>query len=165
MKKVLLFSTMVFIVCAANAQTEFSVPTPTPEQRYINTRALLYNNILALINIAKDDGMTAAELGKRIGEKFPWNADATFERLVNFMLFFLACSSDSVKIIEQSNEKVVITVPHIYPALENRGVIYGSSIEDLIAYFDAMMGAIAKPLGLGCEWTWREEGLKIVITQ
>jgi hypothetical protein len=165
MKKICLLSIVLFIVCLVNAQTTFSVPTPTAEQKYNTTRNLLYNNILALINIAKSDGMTAEELGKRIGEKFPWNEDATFEQLVNFTLRSWACMSDSVKIIEQSNEKVVITVPHIYPGLENQGVIYGSSLEDLIAYWDAMMGEIANPLDLSCDWTWGEEGLKVVVAQ
>ncbi len=114
MKKLFLITIVLSFVCAANAQTVFSVPTPTAENRSTDqTRALLYNNILALITVAKDDGITAEELGRKLGKKFPWDENSTFEQLVNFMLFSWACMSDSVKIIEQSNEKVVITVPHI----------------------------------------------------
>jgi hypothetical protein len=165
MKKLLLISFVLSLVCAAHAQTTYSVPTPTAEEKYNTTSALLYNNILALINIAKSDGITPEELGKRIGEKFPWNEDATFDQLVNFMLFSWACMSEDVKIVEQSKEKVVIAVPHVYPNLEERGVIYGSSLDDLIAYWNAMMGAIANPLGLRCDWTWGEEGMKVVVAR
>ncbi|MEN8251768.1 MAG: hypothetical protein ABFS32_22805 [Bacteroidota bacterium] len=165
MRKLFLISILLSFVCATHAQTEFSVPTPTIEEKYNTTSALLYNNILALINIAKSNGMTPEELGKRIGEKFPWDEDATFDQLVNFMLYAWTCMSEDVKIIEQSKEKVVITVPHVYPNLEDRGVIYGSSLDDLIAYWDAMMGAIANPLGLSCDWTWGEEGMKVVVAK
>ena len=125
MKKICSLSIVLFIVCLVNAQTEFSVPTLTEQQRYNTTRNLLYNNILALITVAKSDGMTAEELGKRLGEKFPWDEDATFEQLANFMIRSCECMFNGVKIIEQSNEKLVFTAPHIYPNLENQGVIYG----------------------------------------
>jgi hypothetical protein len=81
------------------------------------------------------------------------------------MLSSWVCMADSVQIIEQSNEKVVITVPNIYPALENQGVHLGSSIVDLIAYFDALMDAIAKHLNLDCNMALGEKGLRIEIAQ
>jgi hypothetical protein len=165
MKKIFLFSLLLSIVLASNAQTKFSVPVPNMEQKYNRTRALLYNNILALINIAKSDGMTADELGKRAGDVFIWDEDTTFEQFVNFSLSSWAFMSDSVRIIEQSNEKVVFTFPHVYPALERQGALVGSSLEDLIAYFDAMMGAIAKTLNLSCDITWGVEGMKTEITK
>jgi hypothetical protein len=165
MKKLFLITIVLSLVWATNAQTTFTIPTPTAEQKYNTTRALLYNNILALITVAKDDGITAEELGRKLGKKFPWDENSTFEQLVNFMLFSHACLADSVKIIEQSNEKVVYISPHIYPNLENRGVIYGSTVEDLVAYFDGFIDEIANALGLSCDWTWGEEGLKIEIAQ
>jgi hypothetical protein len=165
MKKILLFSVLLSIVLALNAQTQFSVPTRTLQQKYNYSRMLLYNNVLALINIAKSDGTTPAELGKSIGEKFPWDKNSTYEQLVNFMLTATASLTDSVKIIEQSNEKIVFTAPHIYPNLERQGVIYGSTVEELIEYWDAMMVAIANPLGISCKWTWGEEGQKIEISK
>ena len=149
----------------ASAQTQFSVPTRTLQQKYDYSRMMLYNNVLALINIAKSEGTTPAELGKKIGEKFPWDEDSTYEQLVNFMLRSLASLTDSVKITEQSKEKIVFTTPHIYPALERQGVIYGSTVEELIAYSDAMMAAIANPLGISCKWTWGKEGQKIEISK
>jgi hypothetical protein len=167
MKKIFLFSLLLSIVLGSNAQTKFSVPVPNMEQKYNSTRALLYNNILALINIAKSDGMTADELGKKSGALFfpYWDEHNTFEQYVNFSLSSWAFMSDSVKIIEQSNEKVVFTFPHIYPALESQGVLVGSSLEDLIAYFDALMGAIAKRINLSCDITWGEEGMKTEIAK
>ena len=165
MKKLFLLTIVLSIVCATHAQTTFTVPTPTAEQKYNTTRALLYNNILALITVAKDDGITAEELGRKLGKKFPWDENSTFEQLVNFMLNSMACMSDGVKIIEQSNEKVVFTIPYIYPQLEERGVIYGSTVEDLVAYWDGWFEEMLKPAGLSCDWTWGEEGMKFVITQ
>ena len=163
MKKIWLFSLFLLLAYIASAQTQFSVPTPTLQQKYIYSRMLLYNNILGLIDNAKSNGITPAELGKSIGEKFAWDEKSTYEQLVNFMLTAQASLTDSVKIIEQSNDKIVFTAPHIYPALENQGVIYGSTVEELIEYWDAMMKAIAKPLGISCKWTWGEEGQKIEI--
>ena len=164
MKKLLLISIVLSLVCVVKAQTTFSVPTLTEEEKYNFSRMVLNNNILALISVAKDDGMTAEELGRRLGKKYPWGEDATLEQFVNFTLRWLASNSDSVKISEQSNEEVVITVPHIYPRLENQGVIYGSSLEDLVAYYDGFVEEMLKPCGLRCNMTWGEEGLITVIT-
>jgi len=165
MKKLFLLSIVLSLVCVVNAQTTFEVPTPTAEQRYNVTRALSYNNILALITVAKDDGMTPEELGRKLGKKFPWDENTTFEQLVNFMLFSIACTAEDVQIIEQSNEKIVFTTPHIYPGLEDQGIIYGSTVEDLVAYFDGFIDEIANALGFSCHWTWGEAGLKIEMTQ
>ena len=99
MKKLFLLSIVLSLVCATYAQTTFTVPTPTAEQKYNTTRALLYNNILALITVAKDDGITAEELGRKLGKKFPWDENSTFEQLVNFMLNSMAFMSDVFKII------------------------------------------------------------------
>ena len=165
MKKLFLLSIFASIVCATHAQTEFSVPTPTEDEKYNTTRGLLYNNILALITVAKDDGITPEELGRKLGKKFPWDENSTFEQIVSFMLYSHACMSDGVKIIEQSNQKVVYITSHMYPELENRDAIYGSTSEDLIAYFEGFIDEIAKGIGVSCDMTRVEEGLKIEIAQ
>ena len=165
MKKLLLISIVLSIVCVVKAQTTFSVPALTAEEKYNFSKMVLNNNILALISVAKDDGMTAEELGRRLGKKFPWGEDATLEQFVNFTLRWLASNSDSVMIIEQSNEKVVISAPHIYPRLENQETIYDSSLEELVAYYDGFVVEMLKPCGLSCNMTWGEEGLKAVITK
>ena len=165
MKKLCLISIAIFLLCAAHAQTKFTVPAPHLEQKYNVTRMLMYNNILGLITVAKRDGMAAEELGKKTGEIAAWDENTGFDQFVRFILFSQACLSDSVQIVEQSSEKVLITVPHIYPRLENQDVIYGSSLEDLIAYLNAMMGEIASRLDLTCEMTWGGEGFKIEIAQ
>jgi len=61
MKKLYLLSIVIFIACAANAQTEFSVPTPTLEQKYNLAKAFMYNTNLAEINVVKSVGMTVEE--------------------------------------------------------------------------------------------------------
>jgi hypothetical protein len=163
MKRLYLISIALFLHGAAHAQTSFTVPAPPLEQKYLVTRMLMYNNILGLITVAKKDGMTAEELGKKTGEIAAWDENAGFDQFVKFILFGQACLSDSVQIVEQSNDKVLITVPHLYPRLENQDVIYGSSLEDLIAYLNAMMGEIANRLDLTYDMTWGEDGLKINI--
>jgi hypothetical protein len=167
MKKVILFSTMLFIVCAVNAQTKFSVPTPTMEQKYNTTKSLLNNTILGLITVAKSEGMTAEELGKKCGElAFPyWDENSEYEQLVNFEINWLACSADGVQIIEQSSEKVIITVSSLYRQIEEQGVLFDSSVEDYTAFFNAIMSAIAVHLGYSFEMTRGEEGYRIVITK
>ena len=164
MKQLCLVSIVLFLVCAARAQTTFTVPNPPMEQKYNVTRDLLYNNILALIAIAQSEGMTPEEIGEEIGYRTRWYEDTGFEQIVNFTLFSWACLTDTVKIMEQSSDKVVINIPHIYPQLEDQGVINGSSIKDLIAYFDAMMREIARPLGISTDITWGDEGMKIEIS-
>jgi hypothetical protein len=167
MKKVFLFSTLLFIVCATYAQTEFTVPTPTLQEKYNTTNMLMNNNILALITVAKSDGITAEELGKKSGAvAFPyWDENSEYEQFVNFALHSWACIAEDVQIIEQSNEKLVVTVSSMYQPLEEHGVILGSSIEDYTAFFNAMMSVIAVHLGYSFEMTWGEEGYRIVITR
>jgi hypothetical protein len=167
MKKISLLSVVLFIVCAVNAQTEFSVPTPTMEQKYNTTKMLMNNNILALITVAKSDGITAEELGKKSGAVFfpYWDENSEYEQFVNFILYSWACTSDSVKIIEQSNEKLVVMVSSFYKQLEAQGVLFGSSVEDYTAFFNAMMSAIAVHLGYSFKMTRGEEGYRIVITK
>ena len=89
MKKVILFSTMLFLVCAVNAQTKFTVPTPTMEEKANMNKMLMNNNILALITVAKNEGITAEEFGKKSGAMFipGWDKNPKYEDFVNFALY------------------------------------------------------------------------------
>ena len=86
---------------------------------------------------------------------------SVFSRIV----LYWACMADSIKIIEQSNEKIVITLSSMYQPLENQGDFFGTSVEDYTAFFNAIMSAIAVHLGFSFEMTWGEEGYRIVITR
>jgi len=167
MKKIYLLSIALFLVCAANAQTEFTVPTLTLQQRCDGNRDMVYNYIISSINLAKSDGMTVEEFAKKSGEVFipVWDKDTGFDGFVNYMLGYWAKLSDSVQIIEQSNEKVVFVVPHIYPWFENQGVFVGVSLEELTTFVNEVHKVIANHFDLGFEMTWGEEGLKTAITQ
>jgi hypothetical protein len=167
MKKLFLLSVVLSFVCATHAQTEFSVPSPTLEQKYDNTRWLMNNYIISCISVAKSDGMTAKEFGKKCGEVFAplWDVNTGFEQIVNFMLDYWAWLADDVQIIEQSNEKVVITVPHIYPWLEDEGVLVGVSLEEFLAYVNTVHVTIFNLFDVGFDLTKGEEGFKTVITQ
>jgi hypothetical protein len=167
MKKILLFSVLLLIVCAASAQTKFSVPVPTMEQKYNLAQAFMYNNVLVGINVAKSAGMTAEEYSKKCGAVFApaWNKDMGFDQFVNTVLYHWSCLSDSLKIIEQSDEKVVFTVQHIYPQLENQGVLLGTSFEELVQHWDIVYGAIADYLNLNCKTTKVQKGVEVSITQ
>lgn len=167
MKKVFLFTTMLFIVCAANAQTEFSVPTPSPEQKYNLARAWWYNTLLTSISVAKDKGMTVEEFSKKSGEIYAayWDAETGFNQFTNNMLYYMSCVSDSIKIVEQSEAKVVFISSPIYPQLENQGILFGSSLEEVVLYFDLVYSKIANHLNLNCNVTLVDEGLQFEISQ
>ena len=130
------------------------------------TKMLMNNNILALITVGKNEGMTPEELGKKSGElAIPfWDENGGFEPYVNFLLYAWASTADGVQIIEQSNEKLVVTFSSMYQPLEEQGVLFGSSVEDFTAFFNAMMSAIAVHLGYSFEMTREEEGYRIIIT-
>ena len=166
MKKILLLSVLLLTVFAASAQTKFSVPVPTSEQKYNTTRMLLYNNILGFITAAKNDGMSAAEFGKKAGALFipVWDENGGFEPYVNFLLNSWACSGDSVNIIEQSNDKLVVVISSLYKPLENQGTLFGCSLEDYTAFTNAELNEIAVHYGHSFEMTRGEEGYKFVIT-
>jgi len=166
MKKVFLISTMLFLVCTVNAQTEFSVPTPTMDQKF-NMAKMLYNNtVLSLITVAKSEGITAEEFGKKCGAVFIpiWDENGGFEPFVKFLLNRLACEADGVKIIDQSDEKLVITVSSLFKPLEDQGVLFGSSLEEYTAFLNAVHHEIAVHYGHSFEMISGEEGYRIVIT-
>ena len=167
MKILFLVSIVLSFVCATHAQTEFSIPTPTLQQKYDNTRWLMNNYILACISVAKSDGMTAEEYGRKGGEVFVplWDENTEFEQVVNYMLDYWAWLADDVQIIEQSDKKVIITVPHIYPWLEDQGVIVGVSLEEFIAYMNTAHKILFNHFDVGFDLTKEEEGFKTVITQ
>jgi hypothetical protein len=165
MKKICLLSIALFLVCAANAQNEVTQPAPTLEQKYNMTRLLFYNCTLGLITLAKNDGITPEELGKKTGELMAWGEDATFQNLAGFVVMSMACSADSVNVIERSDDKVVIIVPHLYALLENQGELYGSTVEDYVAWWNGAMGEVARRLDMSCEYSLGEEGIKIVVAQ
>ena len=166
MKKILLLSVLLLTVFTASAQTKFSVPVPTSEQKYNVTRMLLYNNILGFITAAKNDGISAAEFGKKVGALFVpvWDENGGFEPYVNFLLNSWACSGDSVNIIEQSIDKLVVVISSLYKPLENQGALFGCSLEDYIAFTNAELKEIAVHYGHSFEMTWGEKGYRIVIT-
>lgn len=166
MKKFLLISIALSLVCAVHAQTEYSVPTPTMEQKFNVTKMHLYNIDLAHITVAKGDGMTAAELGKKVGAAFipAWDENGGFEPYVQFILHGWACTAEDVQIIERSNEKLVVMVSSIYKAIEDQGVLFGSSLEDFTAYYNAMLNEIAAHYGRSLEMTKGEDGYRIEIT-
>lgn len=167
MKKLFLLSIVFSIVCTTHAQTEFSVPTPTMEQKLNTTRQIKNNYILSCINAAKSSGMTVEEFGKKCGDAFipAWPEDTGFEQIVNFSLNYWTGLADDVQIIEQSNDKVVLTVPHFDPRLEEQGILFGVSLEEFITYMNAVSKRVYNHFDVSSDMTWGEEGLKIDITQ
>lgn len=167
MKKLFLLSIVFSIVSVSHAQTTFSVPTPTMEQKYNSTRWLMNNYILSSISVAKSDGMTAEEFAKKSGEVFVplWDENTGFEEIVKYMLDYWAWLADDVQIIEQSKEKIVITIPHIYPWLEDEGVLVGVSLEEFLEYLNTVHATVFNHFDVGFDLTMGEEGFKTVITQ
>jgi len=167
MKKVLLFLTMVFLVCAASAQTKFSIPVPTLEQKYNLAKVFMYNNVLAAINVAKSAGMTVEEFAKKEAELYKWNEDMGYEQFVNTVLYQYSCLSDSIKIVDQSVEKVVFAVRNIYPQLQNQGVFLGVTFDEFVQWTDAMYSVIANNIKLKptCNAKKIQGGMEISISR
>lgn len=155
------------MVCAIHAQTQFSVPTPTLEEKANTNKMLMNNNLLALITVAKNEGMTAVDFGKKSGAVFApnWDENTSFEQFVNFNLYSWACLAEDVQIIEQSNEKVIIKASSLYRPLEEQGVFFDTSVEDYTAFFSSMLSVIAVHIGYSYELTMAEEGYRMVITK
>ena len=166
MKKIFLFSLLFSIVCAASAQTKFTVPVPTLEQKYNLAKAFMYNNILIGINVAKSAGMTVEEYAKKCGAfTGGWDKEMGFEQFANIVLRQWSCLSDSVQIVEQSGDRVVFTVSSVYPPLEKQGVIYGTSYEELVQWLDIVYGGIADYLNLNCNTKKVQKGIEVKITK
>ena len=81
------------------------------------------------------------------------------------MLFYWTNLTDDAPIVEQSNEKVVITITHIYPLLENRDDFLGVTLEEFVTYIKAAHEALFNHFDVGFDLTKEEEGFKTVITK
>jgi hypothetical protein len=167
MKKLFLLSMVLSLVCATYAQTKFSVPTPTMEQKLNESRNLKNNYISACINAAKSSGMTVEEFGMKCGEAFipAWDEDTGFEQIVNFSLNYWTWLAEDVQIIEQSNEKVVISIPHLDSRLEEQGVLFGVSLEEFITYNNAVSKTVFSHFNVGSDMTRGEDGYTVVFTR
>lgn len=167
MKKLFLISIMLGIVCAINAQTTFSVPALTMEQKLNASRNIMNNYILVCINAAKSSGMTVEEFGTKCGEAFipAWEEDTGFEQIVSFSLNYWTGLVDDVQIIEQSNDKVVITIPHLDLRLEEQGGLFGVSLEEFITYNNAVSKTVFGHFDVESDMTRGEEGYRIVYTR
>lgn len=167
MKKLCLLAIALCTLCATQAQTEFSVPDITIEQKFDAAKALMYRNICSVIVEAKTGGMTPEEFGRKIGRQwFPvWDNNPGFEQFVGFSIWSWAALSDEVKILEQSVDKVVVLVPSLSKEIEEAPMLESFSIEDLVAYFDGMMSEIATHLDFSMKMTWGDQGMKAVITR
>ena len=111
--------------------------------------------------------MTVEEFGMKCGEAFipAWNKDTGFDQIVNFSLNYWTELVDDVQIIEQSNEKVVIAIPHLDLRLEEQGVLFGISLEDFITYSNAVSMTVFGHFDVGSEMTRGEDGYRIVYTR
>ena len=167
MKKLCLLAIALCTVCATHAQTEFSIPDLTIEEKLDGTKTMMYRNICIVIVEAKTGGMTPEEFGKKVGRHWvpAWGDNPTFEQFVSFSILNWSVQSDEVKILEKSADKVVILVPSLSRELEEAPILESFSIEDVVAYFDGLMGEVATQLGFSMKMTWGDEGMKAVITR
>lgn len=167
MKKLFLLAIVLCAVCTTHAQTEFSVPDLTIEEKFDAAKALMYRNICSAIVEAKNGGITAEEFGKIIGKQWipVWDNNTEFDQFVGFSIWSWAALSDEVKILEQSADKVVLLVPSLSKEMEEAPILESFSIEDLVAYFDGMMGVIATHLDYNIKLSWGDKGMKTVITR
>ena len=167
MKKLFLLAIVLCTVCATHAQTEFSIPDLTMEERFDGTKTMMYRNICIVIVEAKNGGMTPEEFGKKVGRLWvpAWGDNPTFEQFVGFSIWSWAAQSEEVKILEQSADKVVYLVPSLSKELEEAPILESFSIEDVVAYYNGMMREVATQLGFSMKMSWGDEGMKAVISR
>ena len=167
MKKLCLLAIALCTVCAAHAQTEFSVPDLTLQEKYDGIKILMNRNFSGFFVVAKAEGGSAEELGRKMGKLYAplWDKSTTFEDFVGFNLWAWATSTDEVKILEQSPDKVVVLVPSLDKELEESPIMEGFSIEDLVAFYNGMMQEVATHLGFKITQSWGEQGMTAVISK
>ena len=167
MKKLCLLAIALCTVCAVHAQTQFSVPDLTLQEKYDGIKILMNRNFCSFFVLVKAEGGSAEELGRNLGKLWVplWDKSTTFEDFVGFNLWAWATSTEEVKILEQSSDKVVVLVPSLDKELEESPIMEGFSIEDLVDYYDGMMQEIATHLGFKLTQSWGDKGLTAVISK
>ena len=163
MKKSIFFSVMLLISSIAFAQTKFTVPELTDVQKLQTARTLGNNNIIAAINFAKSQGLTAAEYGEYEGKLFPWNKEDGFEGWINGFLYMNVAVARNVEIMEQSENKILVRVSDIYPEFEQRGKMLGVTYEVFLKWYEIMFIEIFNNLDCHYSQVNIDEGMKITI--
>ena len=167
MKKLFWLAIALCTVCAVHAQTEFSVPDLTLQEKNDGIKILMNRNFSSFILVAKEEGRSAEELGRKIGKLYAplWDKSTTFEDFVGFNLWAWATMMDEVKILEQSADKVVVLVPSLDKELEESPIMEGFSIENLVGFYDGMMQEVATHLGFSEKMSWGDNGMTAEISR
>jgi len=163
MKKITFIIVALLISCVTFAQTKFAVPELSDAQKLQTARNLGYNNIIAAINFAKSQGLTAAEYGEYEGKLFPWNKENGFEGWINGFIYMNVAMAGNVKILEQSENKILLRVSDIYPEFEQRGEKFGVTYEEFLKWYEIMFIEIFNNLDCHYSQVNIDEGMKITI--
>ncbi len=161
MKKLIVFIAAIFLTIGLYAQQEFivpEVPVSVKHQRML----FQFDAMLAVgINFAKTQGLTAAEYGSLIGEKFKysWNKEAGFEGFVKGMLYNASCFlvNPDIEITTNTTEKVTFKTRLWAASIKVNEPVYGVTYKDCMDFFNAMASKIADYMGADYDGSYDDE--------
>lgn len=151
MKKLLLIICTCLIAVSATAQEKFTVPSLTDQQKY-NTAAWQWNGAyIIMIKYAKSLGKTVEEAAEAVGSlaASTWNREMTFDDLVKSMLYIYVVMNPAgkVEILEQSADKVIISITDFYKPLDQMLAEYKVTRSELSKFYEIYAGQIAAIIG------------------
>jgi hypothetical protein len=166
MKKIALVLFIVIIAGTAIAQGKYSVPKTTDDKKV--ERLIYQKNIMigSYVSYAKSIGKSPEEVGAFTGNLYTstWNKEEGFDGLVDGLLNILnSYMNGEIKIIEQSNNKVVILGNSIFPDLKKKGVVFNMTYPEFLKFQNALFGKIADYMGASSKIMDTKEGVVITL--
>lgn len=149
---------------SANMDSDgFIIPQLTDTQKLQMARRVGNNNIIAAINFAKSQGLTAEEYGEYEGKLFPWNKEDGFEKWINGFLYMNTGMVENIEILNQAENKITIRMSQIYPAFESRGEIMSVTFEEYLQWYEKAFTVIFNNLDCNYSQVLTDKGVEITI--
>jgi len=128
-------------------------------------RNLCYNNVLAAINFAKSQGVTAEEYSKYETQlALPWwNKEMGLEEFANGIVSMETAMVNQVEILKQDEKKVIIKLSNIYPAFKSQGELFDVSYEEFITWMETMYSILSDHVGCNYSQVMNDEGVVMTI--
>ena len=165
MKKLTFLIIAILLSLTTSAQTMFSVPELTDSQKFSVAKNLCYNNIVLAISYAKSQGKTIEDYAKYGADQINAAGNFTmgFDQFVNYQLNDWAAMAGNVVILSQSENKVVIRISQVNPALETQGPFWNVSYAEMMKWLEALYARMSQPLGFSYSMNINDEGADITI--
>ena len=165
MKKFALLFIAILFAWALSAQTTFTVPELTNSQKFERATYMWFYHVNAAISYAKAEGKTVDEFATFVGDKVKqsWNKDVGFNYFVKGSLTNWITMSGSVKIIEQSDKKIVFKTGIIAPSLTEEKIKSDVSHDEILRYLEIIHTGLADYVGCSFSMKTSNDGIEITI--